>query len=65
MDLYKQIKRIRKSKKITQKDFAIKIGVTPIYYCAIENGRKKPTIELLERIAIITDMQLVITLIDK
>jgi len=65
LDLHKQIKRIRKSKNFTQKDFAIKIGVTPIHYCAIENGRKKVTIELLERISIVTDMQLVITFIDK
>jgi len=65
LDLHKNIKRIRKSKGISQKDFAIKIGITPIHYCSIENGRKRITMELLERISIITDMQLIITFIDK
>jgi transcriptional regulator with XRE-family HTH domain len=65
LDLHKEIKRIRKSKDFTQKGFALKIGITPIHYCGIENGRKKITLELLQRISIITDMQLVITFIDK
>jgi len=59
------IKRVRESKKMTQKEFAGLLGITAIHYCAIENGRKEVTIKLLKKVAEITKMQLVITLIDK
>ena len=65
MNLSEQIVRIRKSKNISQKDFAKKLGVSQSHYNAIENDRKNVTIELLEKVASITKMQLVITLIDK
>jgi transcriptional regulator with XRE-family HTH domain len=50
---------------MTQKEFAGLLGITAIHYCAIENGRKEVTIKLLKKVAEITKMQLVITLIDK
>jgi transcriptional regulator with XRE-family HTH domain len=65
MIISNQIKRLRKSKKITQKAFALSIGMTPIHYCKIENNRQAPSINILERIAKATDTQLVITFIDK
>lgn len=65
MNLSEQIIRIRKSKGINQKDFAKKLGISQSHYNAIENGRKNITIELLEKTATITKMQLIITLIDK
>ena len=40
MDLSELIKRIRKSQNISQKDFAKKLGITPVHYCSIENKRK-------------------------
>ena len=65
MDLSELIKRIRISKKISQKKFAKELGISTVHYCSIENKRRNVTIDLLEKIANITDMQLVITFIDK
>lgn len=65
MDLSKLIRRIRKSKKISQKKFAKQLGISSVHYCSIENKRRNVTIDLLEKIANITDMQLIITLVDK
>jgi len=63
--LIQQIIGIRKNLGISQKDFAKKIGISKVHYCSIENGRKNITIDLLNRIAITTDTQLVITFINK
>ncbi len=65
MKLGVQIKRLRKSKDITQKDFASMIGLSKIHYNAIENDRRNTTIEMLGKIAKATYTQLVITFIDK
>lgn len=64
MDLSELIKRIRKSNNISQKKFAEQLGISNVHYCSIENKRRNVTIDLLERIAELTKMQLVITLID-
>uniref|UniRef100_A0A6M3MFZ7 Putative DNA binding, helix-turn-helix domain containing protein n=1 Tax=viral metagenome TaxID=1070528 RepID=A0A6M3MFZ7_9ZZZZ len=60
-----QIKRLRRGTGINQKTFAFNIGLSPVHYCAIENNKQTPTIKVLEKIAIATDTQLVITFIDK
>jgi transcriptional regulator with XRE-family HTH domain len=65
MKLGSQIMRIRKSKGFKQQEFSKMIGLSNIHYNAIENNRRGVTIEVLEKIAIATDMQLVITFIDK
>jgi transcriptional regulator with XRE-family HTH domain len=64
MDLSELIKRVRKSNNTSQKKFAKQLGISTVHYCSIENKRKNVTIDLLERIALLTKMQLVITLID-
>lgn len=65
MNLGSQIKRVRISKGFKQQDFSKMIGLSNIHYNAIENNRRSVTIEVLEKIATATNMQLVITFIDK
>ena len=45
------LRRIRKEKKITQKQLAEKIGVQPSAISKYETGKVSPTIEQLEKIA--------------
>jgi len=46
-----RIKIIRKSKKITQKELAEKVGVTHEWICKLENGKANVTLSLLNNIA--------------
>jgi transcriptional regulator with XRE-family HTH domain len=45
------LKKIRKSKRITQKELADLTCISQNYISEIENGRKAPTIKLIERVA--------------
>ena len=45
------LKRIRKGQCLTQKQLAEAIGISTSYYANIENGRKKPSVYTLYRIA--------------
>lgn len=65
MNLSQQIKKERKSAGISQKEMANGIGLSEIHYCAIENGRKGVTINVLEKVAVKLNKQLIITFIDK
>lgn len=51
MNLGQSIKTVRKNKGFKQKDFCTKVGITQSYLSSIENGKKKPSIEVLEKIA--------------
>lgn len=51
-----KIKNIRKKKGITQQFLAAKLGFTQSGYAAIERGERNLTFELLERIALIFEM---------
>ncbi len=44
------IKHLRESRKLRQKDVAAAIGVTPASYCDIENGKNLPSVETAKRI---------------
>ena len=46
-----KIKELRKSKSLTQDEFAKQIGISRTYLSDIENNRKSPTVETLEKIA--------------
>lgn len=46
-----RIKEARQKAGLTQNQLAIKVGVTQIYISYIENNRKTPSFDLLERIA--------------
>ncbi|GIN88660.1 hypothetical protein J6TS2_50460 [Heyndrickxia sporothermodurans] len=45
------IASIRKSKKITQSELAKKLNINRSYLSEIENGKAKPSVRMLERIA--------------
>jgi len=48
---FSKIQEIRIAKKMTQNELAQKVGVTREHVSAIENGRKVPSISLLQKIA--------------
>ena len=48
-DLYIDLKQERISNKLTQADVAAKLKCYPQYVCDVENGRKNPTIEQVNK----------------
>lgn len=51
MNIGKAIREMRKRECMNQQDYASRIGVTQTYLSQIENGHKKPSMEVLEAIA--------------
>ena len=45
------IQRLRKSKKLSQKEVSISVGIPQGQYSLVENGKVMPTIPTLEKIA--------------
>ena len=45
------IKRIRTNKRLTQEEFAKDVGISRSYLGDLENNRKSPTVETLEKIS--------------
>ena len=45
------IKRIRTNKRLTQEEFAKEVGISRSYLGDLENNRKSPTVETLEKIS--------------
>lgn len=50
-NIYENIKRVRKSKGLTQKDISEKLGITQPNYTNFENGKGEITISRLEKLA--------------
>ncbi len=47
-----ELRELRQSRKIKQKDMATYCGVSQAYICALENGRRKnPSIEVIRKMA--------------
>ena len=46
-----RIKFLRKSKGWSQEDLALEANVNKNYICDLENGRRNPSLDILERIA--------------
>lgn len=46
-----KIQKLRKSAGITQEEFADRLGISRTHIGHIEQGRKKPSLELLQKIA--------------
>ena len=46
-----RIRFLRKQRKLSQEDLALNAGVNKNYLCDLENGRRNPSLEVLERIA--------------
>ena len=51
MNLGEAIKTLRVKDVSTQKEFAKSANITQSYLCLIEKGHKKPSLDVLERIA--------------
>lgn len=49
--LGKKIQKLRKDQGLSQEEFAHKIGVSRTHAGHIEQGRKSPSLEVLEKIA--------------
>ncbi|MTI57817.1 MAG: helix-turn-helix transcriptional regulator [Geosporobacter ferrireducens] len=47
----KRIKQIRESTGLTQKDMADKLGISESFYCQLEGGKRKMTIDYGMKIA--------------
>lgn len=48
----------RKEKDLSQHEVAAKIGITQVYYSQLENGKKNPSICVLEKITEVTGLSL-------
>lgn len=55
MDFKEKLKDFRKSKSLTQKEFAEKYGFSRTTITELESGRKKPTLKMIEKIALATN----------
>jgi transcriptional regulator with XRE-family HTH domain len=53
-----RIKELRKKLNYTQEQFAEKIGVAPRHISRIENGVNTPSVETLEKIAIVLGVEI-------
>lgn len=47
-----RIKFLRKQRKWSQEDLALSANVNRNYICDLENGRRNPSLDILERIAV-------------
>ena len=47
-----RIKFLRQKRKWSQEDLALNANVNKNYLCDLENGRRNPSLEILERIAV-------------
>jgi transcriptional regulator with XRE-family HTH domain len=52
------ISRLRKQLNLSQIDLAVAVGVTRSYLSEIENGKRNPTIMLLQNIATVLSVSL-------
>lgn len=49
--LGQKIKRLRKERGLFQVDLAVRVGISPSYVGAIEQGLRHPSLKVLEKIA--------------
>ena len=46
-----RIRYLRKMKKLSIEDLALECGINRNYLCDLENGKRNPTLQMLEKIA--------------
>lgn len=46
-----RIRYLRKKRHMSIEDFALECGINYSYLCDLENGRRNPTIKIIEKIA--------------
>lgn len=49
--LGQKIKKLREARGLTQVELAVIINISPVYVGFIENGRRRPSLRTLERLA--------------
>lgn len=54
----KRIKQLRELKGLTQEKVEEVSGINPSYLSALERGQKNVTLEMLERVAVVLDVEL-------
>ena len=59
MNIAEQIKRIRKEKGLSQQEVADKLSMNRVQYNRIETGKSDPTMNILQRIANVLDINAV------
>ena len=59
MDIAEQIKKIRKEKGLSQQELADKLSMNRVQYNRIETGKSDPTMNILQRIATVLDINVV------
>lgn len=47
-----RIRYLRKQRHLSQEDLALRCGVNKNYLCDLENGKRNPTVDILERITL-------------
>ncbi len=58
MQIGEKIKQIRKDKGLQQKQVAIDVGLDQSNYNKIENGRREPSLEVLQKLSAILDVSI-------
>lgn len=53
-----RLQACRKSRQMTQEELAEQVNITVVYLSKIENGRVKPTLELLDTFCDVLDLEL-------
>ena len=64
-NIIEQFVTLRKAKKLTQEDIAVRTGIARSNIARIESGKYMPTIEVLTKLALALDMKLDISFVDK
>jgi len=59
MDVAEQIKKIRKEKGFSQQELADKLSMNRVQYNRIETGKSDPTMNILQRIATVLEIDMV------
>jgi transcriptional regulator with XRE-family HTH domain len=59
MDISEQIKKVRKNKGLSQQEIADKLAMNRVQYNRIETGKSDPTMNILQRIANVLDIDVV------
>lgn len=51
LSLGQKIKRLRKDRGLTQVELSVIVNISPVYLGFIENGRRRPSLRTLEKLA--------------
>lgn len=46
-----KIRKLRKARELTQVELAVIVNISPVYLGFIENGRRRPSLKVLEKLA--------------